>query len=737
MSTTGGSRKRRRISPDAASLEDEVRTMDFAHPPGHDRSAAGMQKGGMDPVTNGNGHGMQNEKEDDNTVCHHEMSLRALHSDLDSMRQLITCNICQRFMYEPYALSCGHTYCYSCLAEWMGKNHKKTCPDCRTNVKQEPTPAFLIKEMVLIFVNRTQLLPDGETSEEHQTLAREEAEILSKDRNDTDERQGGLFKGTFSRAAARSIIALHDTSDHVDRCPNCLHEVEDGWCLTCHVRVRASDSDSDDGTDSDGDSDMTEELDMDLEAHDMTGEHMGPWQVDGHPMYDVSSESDDSDEDDEDDHDLTGFIEDEVRWESDADEPDYSFEAVDFEDTPQMQRTAPAVASDVSDSDDDSDGMQPVRRRRLVNRRSAPSSTRATVTITSDSDEDDSEDEAPHVPSNSQRARGRIFESDDEASSDAAPSGSDSEDTTHHDASAGFSPPQYDSDDTTRPDREDLSPGLEEQWPIHVESSAGESDQDSDSNIGGESGLSVGGESRSDDDEDGESDNVDVGMGEPGSDEDSEGSEQSTATGWDMHRHLVPFYQRLTRCADIPIETNPRHRLATLIQRRPRFADPPLYDHGTPSFGALPARLPRVSRRSMPQPQLPIPSSDRMTQARAPAHPFNLESTLARITAVNRENQSRLASQRNFPSDQHRRPPALASLPAQRQALYEAALARDRSRRAEQLRRRSGLGRHAASAVSVGSSDSGSSRTARDEDHDTGNHLMGTMDDVSDGSAGW
>lgn len=367
--------------------------------------------------------------------------------------------------------------------------------------------------MVLIFVNRTQLLPDGETSEEHQQIAREEADILAKDRADVD-KQGGLFKGTFSRAAARAI-AVHDTSDHVDRCPNCLHEIEDGWCLPCNIRVRASDADSDESDDSSymSDAEVASE-----------GEDIGPWDMDGRHLDDISSSSEDDSSDA--DHDLSGLIEEDVRWESDAGEEDYPFEAVD-------NSAGPIIVSDVSSDEGDSDDMQPVRRRRLVNRRSAPSSRRAPVVVSSDTDPDSEDAQSPSVTSNTQRVRERVIESDGDDDDDDSSSSAqyESEDREHHNTTAGFSPLQYGSDDTAQPANEALSPGQFERFPIHPPStSPSESDQDSESNMSGQSGS---------DDEAGDSDDNGTGLAEPASDEESDGSEQSTATGWESHRHLM------------------------------------------------------------------------------------------------------------------------------------------------------------------------------------------------------
>ena len=33
--------------------------------------------------------------------------------DLKSLRSMVTCKVCFKMLYEPYTLSCGHTFCYS------------------------------------------------------------------------------------------------------------------------------------------------------------------------------------------------------------------------------------------------------------------------------------------------------------------------------------------------------------------------------------------------------------------------------------------------------------------------------------------------------------------------------------------------------------------------------------------------------------------------------------------------
>ena len=72
--------------------------------------------------------------------------LQILEGDLDDLRQIITCRVCINPLYEPYTLSCGHTFCYGCLCQWFARDRmKKTCPDCRTAVNAQPAPAYLVR----------------------------------------------------------------------------------------------------------------------------------------------------------------------------------------------------------------------------------------------------------------------------------------------------------------------------------------------------------------------------------------------------------------------------------------------------------------------------------------------------------------------------------------------------------------------------------------------------------------
>jgi hypothetical protein len=73
--------------------------------------------------------------------------LSTFQKHIEDMRNLVLCKVCIKPLYEPYNLGCGHTYCYTCLANWFGganKRKRKTCPDCRAQVTAQPAPNYLV-----------------------------------------------------------------------------------------------------------------------------------------------------------------------------------------------------------------------------------------------------------------------------------------------------------------------------------------------------------------------------------------------------------------------------------------------------------------------------------------------------------------------------------------------------------------------------------------------------------------
>ena len=86
--------------------------------------------------------------------------------------------------------------------------------------------------MTQIFANRAELMPVGETIQDHKKWQEEEAALVEKDK-ETRGHKGGLFRGSFRRTRRRQLPAIRDDEDGVDRCPRCTWELEDGLCERC------------------------------------------------------------------------------------------------------------------------------------------------------------------------------------------------------------------------------------------------------------------------------------------------------------------------------------------------------------------------------------------------------------------------------------------------------------------------------------------------------------------------
>jgi hypothetical protein len=127
-----------------------------------------------------------------------------------------------------------------------------------------------IRDMTTVLIGRAELLPSGETMELHKQLQQEEAEAVQQDKDSTDPRVGGLFKGCFKSTHARgpSLQVIRDQEDGVERCPVCSWELEDGECVQCGLFF--DDNGELTWTDSfTGFSDMDEMSEQDLSGEDL------------------------------------------------------------------------------------------------------------------------------------------------------------------------------------------------------------------------------------------------------------------------------------------------------------------------------------------------------------------------------------------------------------------------------------------------------------------------------------
>lgn len=90
-----------------------------------------------------------------------------------------------------------------------------------------------MRDITQIFISRAELLPAGESIEDHKRWQKEEADIVEKDKQNNSH-DGGLFAGRFGRSRHTYASAIRDVEDGVDRCPICAWELTDeGRCTSC------------------------------------------------------------------------------------------------------------------------------------------------------------------------------------------------------------------------------------------------------------------------------------------------------------------------------------------------------------------------------------------------------------------------------------------------------------------------------------------------------------------------
>ena len=148
--------------------------------------------------------------------------------------------------------------------------------------------------MIQIFANRAELMPVGETTEEHKQWQDEEAALVERDRSS----RGGLFRGCFRMLARRPMTLaapIRDDEDNVDRCPRCTWELEDGQCGSCGYPMEDAGSSGSDGAEyyhPDEIYDMEHAIDMDDALFETLAEEANADEIYGE-QHDSDAEDDD------------------------------------------------------------------------------------------------------------------------------------------------------------------------------------------------------------------------------------------------------------------------------------------------------------------------------------------------------------------------------------------------------------------------------------------------------------
>ncbi|KAL9042131.1 MAG: hypothetical protein Q9214_003875, partial [Letrouitia sp. 1 TL-2023] len=104
--------------------------------------------------------------------------------------------------------------------------------------------------MTQIFISRLELLPAGDTTEDHKKVQADEAALVEHDKENARNQGRGLFNGRFNLAVPR-LAPIRDAADGVDRCPRCAWEIENGVCGSCGYRVPLGEEEEEEDDDDD------------------------------------------------------------------------------------------------------------------------------------------------------------------------------------------------------------------------------------------------------------------------------------------------------------------------------------------------------------------------------------------------------------------------------------------------------------------------------------------------------
>nr|XP_024654879.1 tripartite motif-containing protein 35-like [Maylandia zebra] len=71
------------------------------------------------------------------------------------LENFLSCHVCSETFRDPVSLSCGHSFCSSCLQKFWEQTKNKNCPICkRKSSKDRPIANFTLKELADSFAGR-------------------------------------------------------------------------------------------------------------------------------------------------------------------------------------------------------------------------------------------------------------------------------------------------------------------------------------------------------------------------------------------------------------------------------------------------------------------------------------------------------------------------------------------------------------------------------------------------------
>lgn len=166
--------------------------------------------------------------------------LKALKSDNEVLKSVLTCEVCCSLIVNPFVLSCGHSFCGGCLVQWFQQvEDNQSCPGCRQKVNSKPSYNYALSKIVRCVINSwNQQHPDKKV-----------------DVDDRKTEYDSLLKEPNQRPRP-----IYSEEDGMYMCGVCLHEIDtQGYCSNPSCETFYEELASQSANNSDDDMDDLEE----------------------------------------------------------------------------------------------------------------------------------------------------------------------------------------------------------------------------------------------------------------------------------------------------------------------------------------------------------------------------------------------------------------------------------------------------------------------------------------------
>jgi hypothetical protein len=67
---------------------------------------------------------------------------------INKIKEILTCSLCSKLLYQPLTLHCQETFCRPCLKIYSSKTQKQDCPNCHKPAFYQPINNFKLWDLI-------------------------------------------------------------------------------------------------------------------------------------------------------------------------------------------------------------------------------------------------------------------------------------------------------------------------------------------------------------------------------------------------------------------------------------------------------------------------------------------------------------------------------------------------------------------------------------------------------------